>query len=60
MIYNYLEKWFIMDNSSRKKLENWIDNFLNWNINFRFQKQNSEFKYQLLDQISLLNLNDKF
>jgi len=49
-----------MDNTSRKKLENSIDNFLNWNINFRFQKQNSEFKFQLLDQINLLNISNKF
>jgi hypothetical protein len=30
---------------------------MNWNINFRFQKHNSEFKLKFLDQISLLNLN---
>ena len=49
-----------MDNTSRKKPLNSINNIRNLNINFRFQKNNSEFKYQLLDQISLLNLNNFF
>jgi hypothetical protein len=49
-----------MDNTSRKNPENSINNFLNQNINLRFQISNSEFKYQNLDQISFLKLNNKF
>jgi hypothetical protein len=49
-----------MDNTSRKNPWNSINNFLNYNINLRFQNSNSEFKYQFLDQISFLKLNNKF
>jgi hypothetical protein len=38
-----------MDNTSRKKAQNSINKFLNWNINFWFQKkiQNSNIKIQI-------------
>jgi len=48
-----------MDNTSKKNPWNSINNFLNSNINLRFQNSNSEFKYQFLDQISFLKLNNK-
>jgi len=49
-----------MDNTSRKNPWNSINNFLNSNINLRFQNSNSEFKYQVLDQIKISKLNKKF
>jgi hypothetical protein len=49
-----------MDNTSRKNPSNSIKMFWSWNINFRFQNNNLEFKYQFLDQISFLNWNNKF
>jgi len=49
-----------MDNTIRKNPWNSINNFLNKNINLRFQNSNSELKYQFLDQISFLKLTNKF
>jgi hypothetical protein len=49
-----------MDNTSRKNPYNSINNFFSWNINLIFQNNNSEFKYQFLDQISFLKFNKKF
>jgi hypothetical protein len=48
-----------MDNTSRKTVKTQSIIFWTKNINLRFQNSNSEFKYQILDQISFLKLNNK-
>jgi hypothetical protein len=42
-----------MDSNSRKKTLNSINNFLKWNVNSRFQNNNSDLKYQIFYQIFL-------
>jgi len=49
-----------MDNNNRENPYNSINNFLNININLRFQSSYLKFKYQFWDQISFLKLNNNF